>query len=56
MATTLSQALVTFSVTLMALIFAGYFGLRRRLVLVAVCLVCFFALLTQSVVYGGELC
>jgi endonuclease YncB( thermonuclease family) len=51
-----NEAALTFGVTLMALILAGYFGLRRRLVLVAVCLGCFFALLTPSVVFGGELC
>jgi len=52
----LNEAALTFGVTLMALVLAGYFGLRRRLVLVAVCLGCFFALLTPSVVFGGELC
>jgi endonuclease YncB( thermonuclease family) len=51
-----NEAALTFGVTLMALALAGYFGLRRRLVLVAVCLGCFFALLTPSVVFGGELC
>lgn len=51
-----NEAALTLGVTLMALALAGYFGLRRRLVLVAVCLGCFFALLTPSVVFGGELC
>jgi endonuclease YncB( thermonuclease family) len=51
-----NKAALTFGLTLMALALAGYFGLRRRLVLVAVCLGCFFALLTPSVVFGGELC
>ncbi len=51
-----NEAALTFGVTLMALALAGYFGLRRRLVLVAVCLGCFFALLTPSIVFGGELC
>ncbi len=51
-----NKAALTFGLTLMALALAGYFGLRRRLFLVAVCLGCFFALLTPSVVFGGELC
>jgi endonuclease YncB( thermonuclease family) len=51
-----NKAALTFGLTLVALALAGYFGLRRRLVLVAVCLGCFFALLTPSVVFGGELC
>jgi hypothetical protein len=52
----LSQAWMTFSVTLLALVLSGYLGLRRQFFLMAVCLICFFALLTPSVVFGGELC
>lgn len=42
--------------TAAALLLAGYFTLRRRLVLATVCIGCFFALLSPSIVYGGELC
>jgi endonuclease YncB( thermonuclease family) len=52
----LIHVLVTLIGTAAALLLAGYFTLRRRLVLATVCLGCFFALLTPSVVYGGELC
>lgn len=56
MTTNLSQAWMTFSFTLLALVLSGYLGLRRQFVLMAVCLICFFTLLTPSVVFGGELC
>jgi micrococcal nuclease len=42
--------------TAAALALAAYFALRRRPVLATVCIGCFFALLTPSVVFGGELC
>jgi len=50
------HVLVTLGGTAAALLLAGYFTLRRRLVLAVVCIGCFFALLTPSIVYGGELC
>ena len=52
----LNYTLMIYTATLAALAFAGFFALRRRVVLAVACLGCFFALLTPSVVFGGELC
>jgi endonuclease YncB( thermonuclease family) len=49
-------ALMTLAATMGAILLAAYFTLRGRLVLAGVCLLCFFALLRPSVVYGGEAC
>ena len=48
--------LVTFVGTAGALLLAGYFTLRRRLVLACVCMGCFFALFRPSMAFAGEHC
>ena len=50
------SVLITFIGTAAALFLAAYFTLRRRLVLAAVCLGCFFALFNPSVAMSAELC
>jgi endonuclease YncB( thermonuclease family) len=51
-----ASVLIAFICTGAALFLAAYFALRRRLVLAALCLVCFFALFNPSVAMSAELC
>ena len=46
--------IITFIGTAAALILVGYFTLKRRLVLAAVCLGCFFALFRPSVAMAEQ--
>lgn len=50
------SVMITLIGTAAALLLAAYFTLRRRLVLAAVCLGCFFALFRPSVAMSAELC
>jgi endonuclease YncB( thermonuclease family) len=52
----LAKVLITLVATLSVLALAGYFAWRRRVAMALVCMGCFFALLSPSVVFGGELC
>jgi endonuclease YncB( thermonuclease family) len=47
---------VTFVATAAALILAGYFTLRRRLVLASVCMGCFLALFNPKIAMAEEIC
>lgn len=50
------RLMMIFIITAGALFLAAYFTLRRRLVLAAVCLGCFFALFRPSIALSAELC
>lgn len=52
----LVASVVTFLVTLAALVLAGFFALRRRLVLAVVSMACFLALFNPSTAMSAELC
>ena len=52
----LIASVVTFLVTLAALVLAGYFALRRRLVLAVVSIGCFLALFNPTAAMSAELC
>jgi micrococcal nuclease len=52
----LGVTVITLLVTLVALALAGYFALRRRLVLAVISLVCFLALFNPYIAISAELC
>jgi hypothetical protein len=52
----LVASVVTFLVTLAALALAGYFALRRRLVLAVVSIGCFLVLFNPTAAMSAELC
>ena len=52
----ITAQLMTLTVALGALFLAGYFTLRRRLVLAAVSLACFLAAMLPGPAMAGEVC
>jgi endonuclease YncB( thermonuclease family) len=52
----LTPVIITFTVTVVALVLAGYFALQRRLFLAAISIGCFLVLFNPTAAMSGELC
>jgi micrococcal nuclease len=52
----IAPVIITFTVTVVALILSGYFALQRRLVLAVICMGCFLALFNPTSALSAELC